>query len=200
MIGLLIRHGSTDRVGQSLAGRQAGVLLNAGGREQVAQLVRALAWLPLTAVYTSPLERAVETARPLAADHNLDARVRPALTDIDFGAWTGRALIELEADPAWARFNRDRQRACPPGGEALAAVQHRVLEELLTLARSHQSETIAIVTHAEPIRCALAALAGTSLDEAMAMNIEPGRVSVIGITPDVRRVLAVNDLPMEMNA
>ncbi len=200
MIALLIRHGSADSVGRWLAGRRAGVVLNAEGHTHVAVLVRAMTWTPLTAIYTSPLERAVETARPLANDHSLDARVRPALTDIDFGEWTGRALTDLEADPEWVRFNRDRQHASPPGGESLAAVQARIVEELMTLARSHLGETIAVVTHAEPIRCALAAFSGKTLDEAMALNIEPGRVSAIGITPNVRRVLGVNALPMEMSA
>jgi broad specificity phosphatase PhoE len=192
MIGFLIRHGQADPVGRWLAGRRPGISLNAAGREQTAQLVRALTWAPLTAVYTSPLERAFETALPLARDHGLDVRVRHALTDIDFGAWTGRMLEELCTDPEWNRFNSDRNHACPPGGEALTEVQRRVVEELLALAKTHPGEVVAIVTHAEPIRCALAAFAGQSLNEVLAIEIEPAHVSAIGITSGVRRVLGVN--------
>lgn len=198
MVGLLIRHGAADPVDRWLAGRRPGVTLNDSGRAQVAALVRALTWAPLAAVYTSPLERAVETAQPLARDHNLDARVRPALTDIDFGSWTGRALDDLVHDPEWVRFNGDREHACPPGGEALTEVQRRIMDELMTLARAHQGETVAIVTHAEPIRCALASLAGRTLDEAVAIAIEPGHVSAIGITARIRRVLGINE-PAEVH-
>jgi probable phosphoglycerate mutase len=149
MVGLLIRHG------------------------QAAELVRELTWAPLVAVYTSPLERAVETAHPLANDHGLDVHVRPALTDVDFGE--------------------------SPGGEALADVQRRVVDELMTLAKSHQGETIAIVTHAEPIRCALAALTGQTLDDVLSIEIFPARVSAVGITHSgVLQVLGVNLPPSEV--
>ena len=199
MVGLLIRHGHAEPVGHWLAGRRAGVLLDAAGREQASELVRALTWLPLAAVYTSPLERAVETAQPLANDHGLDVRVRPALTDIDFGEWTGRTLDELSNDPQWANFNNQRATGCPPGGEALADVQRRVVQELMTLARSHQGETIAIITHAEPIRCALAAFTGQTLDEVLGVEISPARVSAVGITHSgVREVLDVNIPALEV--
>jgi probable phosphoglycerate mutase len=149
-------------------------------------------YLPLTAIYSSPLERALETAGPLAHDHGLRVQTRPALNDMDFGDWTGRTLDELADDPAWKSFNGDRGRACPPGGEALQQVQRRVVDELLALSRLHAGEVVAIVTHAEPIRCALAAFSGSSLDDVKAVEIAPGYVSAIGIQPNVRRVLAIN--------
>ena len=192
MIALLIRHGHADPVGKWLAGRRSGISLNAAGREQTSELVNALKWLPLTAVYTSPLERAIETAQPLADDHGLEVDVRSALTDVDFGSWTGRSLDDLAQDAAWREFNRDRVHACAPGGEALCDVQQRIVEELMTLSQSHAAETVAIVTHAELIRCALAAFAGSTLDEVLAIDIEPAHVSTIGITGAVQRVLAVN--------
>ncbi len=192
MIGLLIRHGHAEPVGRWLAGRRAGVLLNAVGREQTQELVNALKWAPLSAVYTSPLERAVETAHPLASDHGLDVRVRPALTDVDFGDWTGRTLDDLSQDAAWVEFTRDRGNGKPPRGEPLAAVQQRIVDELMTLAKSHQGETIAIVTHDEPIRCALAAFGDSTMDDVMAVELEPTRICAIGITAGVRRVLGVN--------
>jgi broad specificity phosphatase PhoE len=192
IIGLLIRHGHAEPVGRWLAGRRPAVSLDEAGWEQTSQLVRALTWAPLSAVYTSPLERAVQTAQPLAYDHGLDVRVRPALTDVDFGAWTGRLVLDLSADPEWQRFNSDRNHACPPGGEALADVQRRIVDELLTLGKTHPGEVMAIVTHAEPIRCALAAFGDTSLDAVMAIEIKPAHISTIGITLGVRRVLDVN--------
>ena len=157
MVGLLIRHSDAESLGRDRA-----------GREQASEFVRALTWVPLAAVYTSPLERAVETAHPLANDHGLDVHVRAALTDIDFG-------------------------------EALLEVQRRIVNELMTLAKSHQGETIAIVTHAEPIRCALAAFTGDTLDDILSVEISPARLCAVGITHSgVRQVLGVNITPSEV--
>src|SRR5262245_58339071 len=104
MIALLIRHGRADAVDVWLAGRRPDVVLNEAGREETARLVRALTWAPLAAIYASPLQRAVETAFPIAADHALKTHVRPALTDIDLGMWTGKTLEELSGDSAWLQF------------------------------------------------------------------------------------------------
>ena len=142
-------------------------LLIRHGREEALALTHALTWAPLSAVYTSPLARAVETAHPLANDHGLDVHIRAALTDID-------------------------------AGEPLADVQRRVVEELMTLAKSHQGETIAIVTHAELIRCVLAAFSGQTLDDTMNVEISPTHVSAVGITPSgVCQVLSVNRPALE---
>jgi broad specificity phosphatase PhoE len=192
MVGLLIRHGHSDAVGQWLAGRRSGVPLNTAGRREAEELSQALRWLPITAVYSSPLERAVDTATPLARDHGLTVKTREALTDVDFGEWTGKTLDELVNEPKWQAFNRERQRACAPGGEALTDVQHRIVNELIELSHTHPGELVAIVTHAEPIRCAIAAFEYASLDEVLALEISPAHVSTVGIEAKLRRVLAVN--------
>lgn len=192
MVGLLIRHGHSDAVGRWLAGRRPGVTLNAAGRQEADELSRAMRWLPLTAIYSSPLERAVATVEPLARDHGLAIKTRHALTDVDFGEWTGMSIDELASLPAWQAFNRDRCHACAPGGEALAAVQGRIVNELIELSRTHPGEVVAIATHAELIRCAIAAFDGQSLDDVMALEITPGRVSTVGIGSRVRRVLSIN--------
>jgi ribonuclease H / adenosylcobalamin/alpha-ribazole phosphatase len=194
MIGLLIRHGHTDAVGQWLAGRQRGVWLSATGRLEATALMQALMWAPLTAVYSSPLERAVETATPLADDHGLRVRTSDALTEVDFGDWTGRAIMDLAHDPGWQSFNQSRARARPPRGEAIADVQRRIVEMLLALSLGHPGEIVACVTHAELIRCAVAAFRGTTLDDVMGIEISPGRVTPVGLTAAVRRVFAI-DVP-----
>jgi probable phosphoglycerate mutase len=154
VIGLLIRHGH-------------------GNADGVDRLCRALEWMPLTAVYSSPLERAVGTARPLARDHGLEVRLRPALTDVYAGGVRGRSADE-------------------PSLATLRAAQQRIVDELVTLAITHPGETVAIVTHAEPIRCALAAFGGTTFDAMTAADITPVHVSTVGIAPRLRRVLGIN--------
>ena len=157
-----------------------GLLIRHGHAEEAERLRQALHWLPLSAVYCSPLEHAIETAQPLARDRGLDVHLRAALTDVDLDDSTVRSREEVSA--------------------ARVSVQERIVDELMKLARSHAGETIAIVTHAEPIRCALAAFAGSSLDDIMAIDISPGHVSSVGIAaPHVRRVLGVN-LPADQVA
>ena len=192
MIALLIRHGHCDAVGRWLAGRSPGLSLNDTGRREARALRDAMCWTPLAAIYSSPLERALETAAPIADDHGLPITTREALTDIDFGAWTGMTLDALGGVPEWEAFNRHRNDARAPGGESLAALQDRVVEDLVVLSRRHERDIVAIVTHAELIRCAIAAFSGQSLDAVAAIDIAPAHVSAVGLRPRCRRVLSIN--------
>jgi broad specificity phosphatase PhoE len=192
MVAFLIRHGHSEAVGQWLAGRRDGVHLSAAGLREADALCAAFRWLPLTAVYSSPLERAVRTAQPLADDRGLRVRIRERMTDIDFGDWTGKTLDELSGDAEWMRFNRDRCSAAAPGGESLAAVQRRFVEDLRELASDHGSESIAVITHAEPIRCAIAAFTAASLDEVCGIEICTAHVTPVGLNNTCRTVLAIN--------
>src|SRR4051812_44491701 len=96
---LLIRHGQTDAIGHYLAGSAAGTPLNAAGRDQAQRLADRLRGVPLTAIVSSPLTRARETAAPIAASHRLEVRIVPAFTEFEVGEWTGRTFRELDADP-----------------------------------------------------------------------------------------------------
>ncbi|HWH67867.1 MAG TPA: histidine phosphatase family protein, partial [Candidatus Sulfotelmatobacter sp.] len=91
----LIRHGENDWVGKAIAGRSPGVHLNAAGRQQAEQLAKQLAAHPIQQLFSSPLERARETAEPLARRLGLEVQIAPALTEMDFGQWTGKTLAEL---------------------------------------------------------------------------------------------------------
>jgi probable phosphoglycerate mutase len=195
MVGLLIRHGHCDAIGRWLAGRREGVPLSDLGTAEAMRLAGAFRWLPLAAIYSSPLERAVRTAEPTARDHGLKVQPREALTDVHYGDWTGRSIEALDADPAWAAFNRDRSHARAPGGEALSDVQRRIVDELRQIGHAHRGELVAIVTHAEPIRCAIAAFAGRSLDDVLGVEISPAYVSTIGIGTKFCSVLAINLRP-----
>lgn len=195
MLALLIRHGHTDAVGKWLAGRRPGESLSVTGRRQAEDLSRALRWLPLTAVYSSPLERAIQTAQPLARDCGLTIATSTGFTELDFGDWTGKTFDELAGEPAWLAFNQDRATACPPRGEPLTAAQVRIITELEALARRHEREMVAVVTHAELIRCAIAAFRNLTLDEAARIDISPAHISTVGLEHQLRRVLGVNVRP-----
>jgi probable phosphomutase (TIGR03848 family) len=190
---LLIRHATTDSVGLRLSGRMAGVLLNEEGRVQAQQLAGRLADLPLAAIYSSPLERARETAGPLAVAHQLEAVLWEDFWEIDCGAWTNGAIADLARQPPFQRFNSFRSGTRIPGGETMLEAQVRVVTGLEKLRRQHPQETVAVISHGDLIKAAVAYYAGIHLDMFQRIEISPASVSVIAIDDDTARILLVND-------
>lgn len=194
---LLIRHAENDFVRSGrLAGRQRGVHLNAQGQAQAVALARALALAgyPIQAVYSSPLERAQETAQPLAAALGLPVQVQPGLQEIDLGAWTHRTLKSLRRLKAWRQVQEHPARFAFPEGESFLAAQHRIVRTLEELAAAHPPEAwLACVGHADPIRLALAFYLGLPLDLFQRLVVAPASVSAVHLPPEgPPRVLCVN--------
>jgi probable phosphoglycerate mutase len=191
---LLIRHAHTDAVHQRLAGRAPGWPLSARGAEQAERLGRRLARLvALDAVYTSPLERAVQTAAALLRHQAAALHVCDDLTEVDFGAWTGRTFAELDGDPAWREFNESRSTAAIPDGERPVDVQRRIVSAIARLAAAHEGGTIALVSHADVVRSALLCYAAIPLDLHYRFDIGPASVSAIAVASSEVRLLCVND-------
>ncbi len=190
---LLIRHAHNDWIGTGIAGWTPGVHLNERGRLQAERLAQRLAVLPLEAVYSSPLERAQETAAPLAARLGLEVQTLAALGEVRFGDWTGKSLRELATLPEWSVFNSFRSCSRPPGGESTTEVQTRVLAELDRLRLVHRDRMIALVSHADVIRAALAHFAGIPLDLFHRLQIAPASVSIVDLRADRVQVVRVND-------
>lgn len=191
---LLIRHALNDTVGRLIAGRAPGVRLNADGRAQAESLAERLAGLPLTAVYSSPLERARKTAEPLARRHGLEVRISEAFNELDFGGWTGRSLFELEADEHWRRFNSFRSSTRPPGGETMLEAQARMIAGLERLRADSGDAKVAVVGHGDPIRAAVMHYAGIPLDLFLRVEISPASVSVLELSDYGPRILSLNDM------
>jgi broad specificity phosphatase PhoE len=192
---LLVRHALTDAVGVRLTSRQPGVPLNARGFEQVSDIAACLREVPLAAVYSSPLERTIATASPIASTHALEPRTLDALNEVDFGEWTGLTLAELSGLPDWRRFNEHRASADVPGGERAADVQRRIVAALETLQRRHAGEVIAAVSHGDVIRAAVLHIASTPLDLWYRFEISPASVTTIIYEEGSPRLLAVNATP-----
>jgi probable phosphoglycerate mutase len=192
---LLIRHGHTDRVGNTLAGRSAGVHLSAQGRREAAGLARSLPASGISAVLSSPLERTRETAQPLADALGLKVQIREELNEIDYGHWTGREIISLTEDPIWIRYNRYRSSTRIPGGELFLDVEARMSKVLEELRAAHPDETLAVVSHGDVIRVALAHCLGMNLDLITRIAVDPGSVSGLLLGDFSPQVLFVNHLP-----
>ena len=188
----LIRHGLTDDVGRALSGTRAGVHLNAAGRAQAARLAERLAHVPFDAVIASPLERAQETAAPIAARHRLVVETVGAIGEFQFGDWTGREIATLGDDPAWRQFNSVRSLTPAPSGELMLDVQQRGVSALLDLHARFPDGRIAVVSHGDVIRAALLFFLGMPLDLVHRLELSPARVSIVQMDGGVPRVMQVN--------
>lgn len=175
----LVRHAAFDGVGRILAGRAPGVHLSAAGRAQAQRLAHALAHEPIAAVYTSPLERAQETAMILAGPHGVEPSLAPAFIEVDFGEWTGSDSHDLEVHSVWQDFNTLRSLTRIPGGEHMLETQTRAVAGLLELRHSHEGATIAIVSHADVIRAVLGHVLGMPMDYLLRLAIAPATYSTI---------------------
>jgi broad specificity phosphatase PhoE len=174
----LVRHAAHDHVHSTLCGRMPGVTLGEEGRRQAERLAERLAGEGIAAVYSSPLERAHETANPIARRLRLPVRIAEALNEIDFGGWTGRRFDELANDVAWASWNRARTSVRPPAGEGFAAAQARIVPFLKDLAACHDGAGVVAVTHCDVIRAALCAFMNCqSLDDYRLFDISPASIT-----------------------
>lgn len=191
---LLIRHGINDMVGQKrLAGWLPGVHLNEAGRTQAEALAERLRHLPITAIYCSPLDRTVETAEPLARAKGLPVLVREGLGEVRYGDWTGKAIEELAKDELWrvVQFYPSGMRF--PGGDSMREMQARIVNELELIAADHPREIVAVISHADLIKAALAHYLGVHFDLFQRIAVDPTSVSVIHLTRFGPHVVRVND-------
>lgn len=191
----LIRHGLTDAVGRSIAGRSPGVHLNEAGTRQAECLAEALGSVSISAVYSSPLERARETAKPLAERYGLHVQTAAELNEIDFGEWTGCELDVLQEDPHWMQFNSLRSCTRPPGGETMLEVQARVVTFLISLANTNPNpadRSLILISHGDVIKAAVMYVLGTPLDLFLRFEIAPASVSCIRFEGSYPKLLVLN--------
>jgi probable phosphomutase (TIGR03848 family) len=190
----LVRHGLTAQTGHRLYGRSAGIDLDARGRAQAEQLVERFDGVKLTAIYSSPLERCVQTVEPLAAARRIAIRTDPDLLEMDAGDWTGRTLGQVRRTAAWKVVQQTPSAfAFPGGGEAFPDAQARAVGAVERIARRHHRGAVVVATHGDIVRIVIAHLAGAALDEFQRFVVDTTGVSVALIGGDRPRVLLVND-------
>ncbi|MCJ7672125.1 MAG: histidine phosphatase family protein, partial [Acidimicrobiia bacterium] len=149
---VLARHAVTAQTGPLLSGRTPGIDLNETGRGQAEALGVRLAALPVAAVYASPIERTTQTAVAVAAHHGLEVRPLEGVLEADYGEWTGQKIADLAKTDLWKVVQRTPSRASFPGGEALAAMQTRMIATLDGVVAAHPGELVVVVSHADPIK------------------------------------------------
>lgn len=188
----LIRHATNDLVGKALAGRMPGVSLNRRGRQEAEILSERLGHKSIQLIFSSPLERAIETAMPLARRLKLDVQISEALNEIDYGTWTHHTFDQLSALPGWQRWNSFRSGARTPNGESMLEAQTRIVSEIQRLHAEYPDQTMALFSHADPLRAALMYFLGTPLDFLQRIDIAPASVSILSVGKSEAKVLAVN--------
>jgi probable phosphomutase (TIGR03848 family) len=191
---LLIRHAVNDWVSDRLAGWTPGVHLNDEGHAQATALAQRLAEVPLAAIYSSPLERTLETAEPLAKAHDLVVQVREGLGETRYGDWTGRPLKELKEEKLWPVVQIYPSGARFPAGESMREVQARIVAELDAIRDAHLGQTVAIVSHSDPIKMAVAHYTGLALDLFQRLTISPASVTALAFSYYGPRLLCMNHI------
>ncbi len=193
---LLIRHAENDYVKTGkLAGRLPNVHLNARGKLQAAALAEILKPVRLRAIISSPLERATETATPLAASKKKEIIVRENLSEIKYGQWQGASLKRLRSRKLWRIIQTIPSLARFPNGESFPEAQARIVSELETLRAKHGTPkaAIACIFHSDPIKLAIAHYIGLPLDLFQRLTIAPASISILQINDGHVCLLGLND-------
>jgi probable phosphoglycerate mutase len=192
---LLVRHGVTATTGVVLPGRRPGLHLSDAGRRQAEALAQRLGALPrLAAVYTSPLERARETAAPIARARRLRPRVERGLLEIDIGAWAGLRIARARRRREWKAVQQHPSGFRFPGGESFVEMQARVTETLQRLVTRHRGRAVVAVSHADPIKAAVAHAVGMPLDLFQRLVIGPASLTALGYGTAAPVLLTLNSL------
>jgi probable phosphoglycerate mutase len=190
---LLARHGVTPTTGRLLPGRRRGLHLSDEGRRQAEALAARLAIVPkIAAIYSSPLERALETVAPLAKARRLAVRAERGLLEGDVGAWVGLSLRRAARRPEWSIVQRHASAFRFPGGESFVEMQARMVSTVARLVERHRGQTIVVASHADPIKTLVAHALGTPLDLFQRIVIAPASITAIAYHAEGLSVLTMN--------
>jgi len=189
----VIRHGLNDWVGKRLAGRLPGVHLNAEGKRQANLVAETLKDQAICAIFSSPLERAQETAAPLAEKLNLPVQIMEGLSEINFGTWQGNTIQQLSRRSQWKILQTHPETMQFPGGESLVEAQERVVNatrEILT--GLDEDEIAACFSHSDAIRLMLAHYLQMPLHYFHRLAVSTASISVLRFNADQIKVEVIN--------
>jgi len=189
---LLIRHGDTDYVDEALAGRIDSPL-NDLGWEQASKVAAAIQHLPISAIYTSPLIRTQQTAKPLADVLNLDIQISQGLNQVDFGHWQGLSFEDLIKDANWQAFQLNPAIVKIPGGEDGFMVRERVALAIKEIVRDDQNDSIiACFSHGSIIRHTISYFIGLPINNLNQIRIAPASISTLNVKGDEGKLYHLN--------
>lgn len=166
-----------------LVGRTPGVGLSADGVAQAAALADRFGGMGIGAVLSSPIERARQTAAPIATRLGLAVEIDAGLNEVDFGEWTGAAFSALQGRPEWDDWNHHRSTARCPGGETMMAAQDRAVAAVMRASARHEQQ-IVLVSHQDVLKAVLAHFLGVSLDHLERFGLDPASRNTVTVFGD----------------
>lgn len=190
---LFIRHGTAEFKAGHLYGWTPGVHLSATGCEEVKRLAERLEPVKLNAIYSSPLERCIETAEAVATGRRLEIKTVEELGEVRYGRWQGKAYKNLVKTPLWRTIQRVPSQATFPGGESMLELQRRGVAACEVIRGRHRRGIIAVVSHADMIKAILTHYLGMHLDLFQRVVVDTASVSGIAFYGDIPRLIRLND-------
>jgi len=187
-----VRHAIADVSKGIIAGRGLEIGLSPTGILQARRLGDRLLEENLQAIFSSPQRRARETAEEIARTVGREISVADGLDELDYGEWTGRSFAQLDALPEWRAFNSTRSCTRIPGGEMILEVQARTIRLCERLAGRYPRDAIALVTHADVIRAALAYYLALPIDLSLRLEVSPASRSIVTLDGHCPQVVCIN--------
>jgi probable phosphomutase (TIGR03848 family) len=198
---LLVRHGLTPTTGVKLPGRARGLHLSDEGRRQAECAAERIAKIAkVVAIYSSPLERARETAQIIAKARNMAVRIERGLLEIDIGRFQGLLLKEAAQRPEWKAIQQHPSGFRFEGGESFTEMQARVTGAIGRMVARHAGRIVVAVSHADPVKAAVAHALGTPLDLFQRIVIGTASITAIAYSPSGAAVLTVNSMDGDLAA
>jgi probable phosphomutase (TIGR03848 family) len=189
----MVRHGRTPTTGKVLPGRAAGLHLADSGKAEAEAVAKRIAEIKgVSAIYASPLERARETAAPIGKILGQKVNIHKGLLECDFGDWTGAQLTALMKKPEWSTVHKAPSTFRFPNGESFTEMQQRMVSALDDIRAKHPGGIVVCVSHADPIKAAVAHAMGTHIDLFQRIVISTCSVSAVAYSPSGPVVLTVN--------
>jgi len=180
-----------------MAGRLPGIHLNERGQKQAQALADAPKDVPIKAIYSSPLERAMETAQPIADARKLTIQQEPDLMDTNVGKWQGRSLKVLRLTKVWKIVQNAPSRFRFPEGESFPETQLRIANVLERIVQQHKKpqDIIAVIFHADPIKLAVSHFLGLPLDHFQRLGCDTGSLTLLHLNEMGANLVKLNQRP-----
>jgi probable phosphoglycerate mutase len=194
---LLVRHGKTPTTGKVLPGRKAGLHLSEEGVEMARAIAEKIfeSFPSPDAIYSSPMERALETAAPYSTLTKLPIIEHPGILECDFGEWTAAELKSLYRLKEWKIVQSRPSLFRFPNGESFSEMSERMRSFMLEVAEKHRGGVVVAYSHADPIKALISDCLGMHLDQFQRILISVTSVSNISVLDGLAFVQGINYTP-----
>jgi probable phosphomutase (TIGR03848 family) len=198
---LLIRHGETDFVGKRLSGHLPGVHLNSTGKRQADDLAQNLRGAPIKAIYSSPLERALETAFPLSQITGTPIKICQGLSEINFGTWQGKTIKQMHRFKLWKVVVEKPSEMQFPQGETFLEAKERLVTAIDEINHAHaETDLVAVFSHSDSISLLVSHFLNMPLDDFHRVSIDTASISVLSLgkgQPTIRHLNLMASMRIE---